>query len=46
MDEFDEGSDVDNWETEQVFQDQCYEGEGDFFDSLNEFEEFADEYGD
>ena len=30
--EFDEGSDVDNWETEQVFQDQVQEDRADQYD--------------
>lgn len=38
---YDEGSDLENWETEQVFQDQF--AEGDFFDELNEFEDEEDD---
>jgi hypothetical protein len=39
---YDEGSDVDNWEAEQCFQDQCLEGEQDWDenDELDAFEDF------
>ena len=38
---FDEGSDVDNWEAEQCFQDQVFEGEAEFFEGLTEFDDAA-----
>jgi hypothetical protein len=37
---FDEGSDVDNWEAEQCFQDQCLEGED--WDEADELDAFSD----
>ena len=38
---FDEGSDVDNWEAEQCFQDQCLEGAQDW-DEADELDAFSD----
>ena len=46
FDGYDEGSDVDNWEAEQCFQDERLEREAeaeDFFDEANEFDEYFDE---
>jgi hypothetical protein len=36
--EYDEGSDVDNWEAEQVFQDEQFEREDDWLDHSYEEE--------
>ena len=36
---YDEGSDVDNWEAEQCFQDQVFEGEAEFFEGLTDDDE-------
>lgn len=38
---FDEGSDIDNWEDEQCFQDQCLEGAQDW-DEADELDAFSD----
>ncbi len=40
---YDEGSDVDNWEAEQCFQDQVFEGEAEFFEGLTDDEGWYEE---
>ena len=41
---FDEGSDIDNWEAKQVFQDECAERRGDFDEDEDDAQEYEDEF--